>query len=172
MCNFTNNATFQMGNASFNGGTFTGHLTNHGTFNYYQGHAWISGGYLIVHAVVDRILDSAIGHFSNSSSAGRKFESCTGHYAEHLAISPRRFSFCSTSSRSCGTVACARSAPVTVGIGWTDQSQGARVRPSGSCGQLRVHVRRLQPQRKTDRPVHQQEPRPQYQERQRVRQHQ
>ncbi len=37
MCNFTNNATFQMGNASFNGGTFTGHLTNHGTFNYYQG---------------------------------------------------------------------------------------------------------------------------------------
>jgi hypothetical protein len=37
MCNFTNNATFQMGSAASAGGTFTGHLTNNGTFNYYQG---------------------------------------------------------------------------------------------------------------------------------------
>ncbi|MCK4874189.1 MAG: hypothetical protein KAS72_15815, partial [Phycisphaerales bacterium] len=37
LCNFDNNATFQMGNASFNGGTFQGILTNNGTFNYYQG---------------------------------------------------------------------------------------------------------------------------------------
>ncbi len=37
MCNFTNNATFQMGSAASAGGTFAGHLTNNGTFNYYQG---------------------------------------------------------------------------------------------------------------------------------------
>ncbi len=36
-CNFTNNATFQMGSVSFDGGTFFGNFTNHGTFNYYQG---------------------------------------------------------------------------------------------------------------------------------------
>jgi len=37
MCNFTNNATFQMGSATFDGGTFVGHLTNNGTFTYNQG---------------------------------------------------------------------------------------------------------------------------------------
>jgi hypothetical protein len=37
ICNFTNNATFQMGSASTNGGSFRGLLTNNGTFNYYQG---------------------------------------------------------------------------------------------------------------------------------------
>ena len=37
MCNFTNNATVQMGNASYNGGTFVGHMTNNGEFNYTQG---------------------------------------------------------------------------------------------------------------------------------------
>ena len=37
MCNFTNDATFQMGSGTAAGGTFTGHLTNNGTFNYYQG---------------------------------------------------------------------------------------------------------------------------------------
>jgi hypothetical protein len=36
-CNFTNNANVQMGNASFNGGTFQGHLINNGSFNYTQG---------------------------------------------------------------------------------------------------------------------------------------
>ncbi len=37
MCNFTNNAHVQMGNASFDGGTFVGHMTNNGSFNYTQG---------------------------------------------------------------------------------------------------------------------------------------
>ena len=37
LCNLTNNATMQMGNASFNGGTFAGHMTNNGSFNYTQG---------------------------------------------------------------------------------------------------------------------------------------
>ena len=37
MCNFTNDANVQMGNASFNGGTFVGHMTNNGSFNYTQG---------------------------------------------------------------------------------------------------------------------------------------
>jgi hypothetical protein len=37
LCNFANNATFQMGSAAFNGGSFRGILTNNGTFNYYQG---------------------------------------------------------------------------------------------------------------------------------------
>ncbi len=37
ICEFTNDATFQMGGASLNGGSFRGHLTNNGTFNYYQG---------------------------------------------------------------------------------------------------------------------------------------
>jgi hypothetical protein len=37
LCNLTNNATIQMGNASFDGGTFFGILTNHGSFNYGQG---------------------------------------------------------------------------------------------------------------------------------------
>lgn len=36
-CNFTNNATFQMGSAASNGGSFRGILTNYGTFRYYQG---------------------------------------------------------------------------------------------------------------------------------------
>jgi hypothetical protein len=37
MCDFTNNSNVQMGNASFNGGTFVGHMTNYGSFNYTQG---------------------------------------------------------------------------------------------------------------------------------------
>jgi hypothetical protein len=37
ICNFTNNATFQMGSAATNGGSFRGLLTNNGTFKYYQG---------------------------------------------------------------------------------------------------------------------------------------
>jgi hypothetical protein len=37
MCEFTNNSNVQMGNASFNGGTFFGHMTNYGSFNYTQG---------------------------------------------------------------------------------------------------------------------------------------
>lgn len=37
ICEFTNDATFQMGSVASNGGTFGGHLTNNGTFNYYQG---------------------------------------------------------------------------------------------------------------------------------------
>ena len=37
MCNFTNDSNVQMGNVSYNGGTFTGHMTNNGTFNYTQG---------------------------------------------------------------------------------------------------------------------------------------
>ncbi|MBK9120133.1 MAG: hypothetical protein IPM18_11115 [Phycisphaerales bacterium] len=36
-CNFANNATFQMGSPAAEGGTFGGHLTNNGTFNYYRG---------------------------------------------------------------------------------------------------------------------------------------
>jgi hypothetical protein len=36
-CDFTNNANVQMGNASFDGGTFAGHLINNGSFNYTQG---------------------------------------------------------------------------------------------------------------------------------------
>ncbi len=37
LCEFTNNATFQMGSAATNGGSFRGHLTNNGTFTYTQG---------------------------------------------------------------------------------------------------------------------------------------
>ncbi len=37
LCNFTNNATFQMGNNVADGGEFRGILTNAGTVNYYQG---------------------------------------------------------------------------------------------------------------------------------------
>jgi hypothetical protein len=37
LCNLTNNSTMQMGNASFDGGTFFGILTNYGSFNYAQG---------------------------------------------------------------------------------------------------------------------------------------
>ena len=37
VCNFTNNATFRMGSTASDGGTFSGILTNNGTFNYYQG---------------------------------------------------------------------------------------------------------------------------------------
>ena len=37
MCNFTNNSNVQMGNASFDGGTFVGHMTNNGSLNYTQG---------------------------------------------------------------------------------------------------------------------------------------
>ncbi|HUU94792.1 MAG TPA: hypothetical protein VM487_03560 [Phycisphaerae bacterium] len=37
LCNLTNNSTVQMGDASFNGGTFFGILTNYGSFNYAQG---------------------------------------------------------------------------------------------------------------------------------------
>ena len=37
MCNFTNNSNVQMGNVSFNGGAFIGHMTNNGSFNYTQG---------------------------------------------------------------------------------------------------------------------------------------
>jgi hypothetical protein len=37
MCDFTNNATVQMGNSSYDGGTFVGHMTNNGSFNYGQG---------------------------------------------------------------------------------------------------------------------------------------
>lgn len=36
-CEFTNDATFQMGSGASNGGTFSGHLTNNGTFEFYQG---------------------------------------------------------------------------------------------------------------------------------------
>lgn len=49
VCDFTNDGTFQMGNASFNGGTFSGHLTNNGTFNYYQGD--FGGSRLINHGL-------------------------------------------------------------------------------------------------------------------------
>jgi len=37
VCNFTNNSTFQMGSNASPGGQFSGHLTNYGTFNYFQG---------------------------------------------------------------------------------------------------------------------------------------
>ncbi len=37
LCELTNNSTIQMGNASFNGGSFRGILTNYGSFNYAQG---------------------------------------------------------------------------------------------------------------------------------------
>lgn len=37
LCELVNNATFQMGSAATNGGSFRGHLTNNGTFTYYQG---------------------------------------------------------------------------------------------------------------------------------------
>jgi hypothetical protein len=37
LCNFTNNAHFQMGNTSYDGGTFIGHVINNGWFNYAQG---------------------------------------------------------------------------------------------------------------------------------------
>ncbi|MGD8453968.1 MAG: hypothetical protein PVJ57_19300 [Phycisphaerae bacterium] len=37
ICDFTNDATFQMGSVAANGGSFRGILTNNGTFNYYQG---------------------------------------------------------------------------------------------------------------------------------------
>lgn len=37
VCEFTNNATFQMGSAASAGGSFRGRLTNNGTFNYHQG---------------------------------------------------------------------------------------------------------------------------------------
>ena len=37
ICEFTNDANFQMGGISFDGGEFRGVLTNNGTFDYYQG---------------------------------------------------------------------------------------------------------------------------------------
>jgi hypothetical protein len=37
LCNLTNDATVQMGNAVFNGGTLRAYMTNNGTFDYYQG---------------------------------------------------------------------------------------------------------------------------------------
>ncbi|MFN0135632.1 MAG: hypothetical protein ACKVS9_05870 [Phycisphaerae bacterium] len=37
LCEFTNNAAFQMGSVASPGGSFRGHLTNNGTFDYFQG---------------------------------------------------------------------------------------------------------------------------------------
>jgi hypothetical protein len=51
LCNLTNNATMQMGNSSFNGGTFSGILTNYGSFNYTRGD--FSESALINHGTVN-----------------------------------------------------------------------------------------------------------------------
>ena len=66
LCNFTNNATFQMGNTVFDGGTFFGTLTNHGTFNYYQGD--FTESQVINHGTVNLYADLHCRRFVNNEN--------------------------------------------------------------------------------------------------------
>ena len=65
LCNFTNNATFQMGNNVFDGGTFFGTLTNHGTFNYYQGD--FTQSKMINHGTCNLYNDFSCAQFVNNA---------------------------------------------------------------------------------------------------------
>ncbi|MFH1748040.1 MAG: hypothetical protein ABIG44_13475 [Planctomycetota bacterium] len=66
VCDFTNNATFQMGNASFNGGSFRGILTNYGTFKYYQGD--FSTSSLINHGTFNQYADFTCRRLVNNAN--------------------------------------------------------------------------------------------------------
>ena len=65
-CEFTNNATFQMGSAAFDGGTFYGNFTNYGTFKYYQGD--FSESQFINHGTVNLYADLHCRRFVNNES--------------------------------------------------------------------------------------------------------
>ena len=66
LCNFTNNATFQMGSVASDGGTFQGILTNYGSFTYYQGD--FSSSSLINHGTMNLNNDFTCRRFENNGT--------------------------------------------------------------------------------------------------------